>query len=51
MRQLCNAAYSAMVEWADEKGRAKIDRELVADDPTQVSYGTEALLALMGGPR
>ena len=51
VRQLCNAAYSAMVEWADEKERAKIDRELAAVDPGTLSHGTDALLALMGGPR
>ena len=52
MRQLCNVAYSAIVEWMDEKAKAKFDRELVADDPSAVSHGTQALMGLMmGGAR
>lgn len=31
------------------KEREQFDRELVADDPSKVSHGTGALLALMGG--
>lgn len=52
MRQLCNVAYSAIVEWMDERKKANFDRELLADDPSTVSHGSQALMSLMmGGAR
>lgn len=51
MRQTCNAAYAAITEWKEKKEVEQFDRELMADDPGTVSHGTQALLALMGGPR
>lgn len=51
MQQLCNAAYAAIVEFMGEKEKELFDRKLVADDPQNVSHGTAALLALMGGIR
>jgi hypothetical protein len=48
VRQLCNAAYAAMTEWADEKKVKEIDRELAAEDPSAVSHGTQELMALIG---
>lgn len=48
MRQMCNAAYSAIVEWMESDDKERFDRELLATDPSKVSHGTGALMGLLG---
>jgi hypothetical protein len=48
VRQTCNAAYSAIVEWMESDDKERFDRELLATDPSKVSHGTGALMGLLG---
>lgn len=40
--------YTAVTEWMEAKEHAKFDRQLLADDASTVSSGTNELMALMG---
>lgn len=53
LRQVCNAAYSAITQWMSSDDHKQFDRELLAPmrrDGTAVpvSRGTGALMAVMG---
>lgn len=45
---MCNASYTAIVEWMESDEKERFDRELLAEDPSSVSHGTGALMGLLG---
>lgn len=52
MRQICNVAFAAQVQWLDEKEYKQFLRELDADPAAgPVSHGTGDLMAMMRGGR